>query len=115
MKIAHLTSLILITLTIWSLSCTRTVTIKNHDNFWWIEGNTRVKEWGNERWIKVVKVEADSAYGYYLSPKSDTLVVISLDSLERIKKLQSNDFVPLLQGILLGGVLGTAFVFLITI
>lgn len=106
MKITKIIGLIGIFLMIWSAGCARTVPIKNHEKFWWIEGNTRVKPRGSNCWIEVVKVEKDSVYGHYLNSKSDTLVVVPLDSLERIEKVEPNDFVSFLQGILIGGVAG---------
>ena len=105
MKIAkQMCAALIILITLCSSGCTRsrTLLLKDAEKYWWTSGRTFVKAQGNEQWVEVVGVEHDSLYGKLVGVKSDSILVITLDSIQAIEKSRISSKRTFLLGLLIG-------------
>ena len=102
--------ILLLSYLVLTLGCTQRVSIREPEQYWWIEEKTWVKVKGHKQWLKVIKVEADSVYGKIpnisSTVASDSLAVLHLSAVALIKKEQINTFGTLLSGIVIGAFIG---------
>ena len=110
MDLKRLIGIILIPLYLSLASgCVKRVSIIEPENYWWTEGTAWIKAENYDKWIQVIKVEADSVYGTVPGRsrlRHEALVTIHLSSVEVIKKQEDNSFETLIAGIAVGTLFG---------
>jgi hypothetical protein len=112
-NVRFLVYILVISISLTSLNCYKTVPIDRTEPRWWEKGQTWIKAQSYDRWIKVTHVEADSIYGELytdFSTSAHKTVVVPLLSVEQVKRTKVDPSLTVVGiALLAGGVLAVIY------